>query len=404
MSRRFTVQALGQALASAWRRLFRPPLVLLPVALPSDEAAWQATLQGDLPRYLDGQLPVTAAVATACDQLARRHAQAQRPDLVIEPARLALRFYESHADDAHRRRTSLLQSELAEAHYSLGQLDDALGVARRSAAIAQVLGDHAAQIRPLMTAAAVLLRRQRYPEAEECYQAALTAAEAAGDDIATGLVLQKYGLLQRRQNQFDAALRSQKRAVELFDAPLASLPYDLAEVQRHKMVVADQLATTYAQNDQLVPAETWYGHSRELAIALDDTHHLAVVGHNLGVLYQRRAERMDDAATRQALLLQAIDLVEQSLAMKLELQKKVSVEASYFQLGTLYWKLGDYDQARRHLEEATAISESLNLPQVYKNYSLLAHLAREQQDTTQASYWQSKCDAKVRELKRRKLS
>ncbi len=346
---------------------------------------------------------MTPSLAASFDQLARLQAQVQRPDLVIEPARLALHFYETHPSDKNRLLMSHLQSELAEAHYSLGQLDEALNMARKSAAIAEVLGVAQSQIRPLMTAAAVLLRRQRYREAEECYQAALKAATHTDDPIAQGLVLQKYGLLQRRQNQFDSALQSLKHAIELFDLQLKTQPNDL-ETKRHKMIAADQLATTYSQNDQLVPAETWYAHSRELAIALDDTHHLAMVGHNLGVLYQRRAERMDDELTRQALLRQAIDLVEQSLAMKLELQKQVSVEASYFQLGTLYWKLGDYDQAQSHLKEATTISESLNLPQVYKNYSLLAHIAREQQDSEQASYWQSKCDAKVRELKRRKLS
>ncbi|UCG74776.1 MAG: hypothetical protein JSV95_08385, partial [Gemmatimonadota bacterium] len=69
-------------------------------------------------------------------------------------------------------------------------------------------------------------------------------------------------------------------------------------------------------------------------------------------------------------------------------------------VGELHHMLGELDRAEEHLRQGLAIRESLNLPDVYKDYGNLTMLARDHGDEEAAAEWQAKHDAKLAELKR----
>ncbi len=102
------------------------------------------------------------------------------------------------------------------------------------------------------------------------------------------------------------------------------------------------------------------------------------------------------------MLRQAVASVEQSLAIRLEMQNQVDAAASYFQLGVLHRLLGDLDQAEKYALQALQIHESLDLPDVYKDYGNLANIARDRGDSDAAARWQAKYEAKVAELEQRR--
>jgi hypothetical protein len=113
-----------------------------------------------------------------------------------------------------------------------------------------------------------------------------------------------------------------------------------------------------------------------------------------------RAEANSDPAARADWLGQAVASVQQSLEIKLQNQNQVGASSSYAQLSVLYQKLGDLDAAQQNMLQALAIHESLNHPDVWKDYSNLADIARARGDAGAAAEWQAKRDAKRSELDR----
>jgi hypothetical protein len=170
------------------------------------------------------------------------------------------------------------------------------------------------------------------------------------------------------------------------------------------MQTSDLLGSAEMQRRNLDAAEEWYKRARELAQPdkLNDRRQLGIVAQNLGILHQTRAEQSNDAAQRDALLRQAVQSVQESLHIKLERQDQVGAASSYFQLGVLYRMLGDLAQAAQHLEQARAIREALDHPNLYIVYGELARVAHARGDAAAAAAWQIKRDAKEAELVRRR--
>ncbi|HUV91330.1 MAG TPA: tetratricopeptide repeat protein, partial [Anaerolineae bacterium] len=193
-------------------------------------------------------------------------------------------------------------------------------------------------------------------------------------------------------------LGRQERAVALYQQAMAL--FQRASDVGSEMRTCDLLASAERARGQLEAAEAWYARSRELALQLHDRHQLAVVAQNVGILYQTRAKRAQDPAARAAFLRQAIGAVQESLRIKLELQNQVGAALSYFQLGVLYRMAGDLERAEEQARQALQIRESLNLPDVYRDYANLAEIAHARGDGEAAARWQAKCDAKVAELER----
>jgi hypothetical protein len=188
------------------------------------------------------------------------------------------------------------------------------------------------------------------------------------------------------------------RAVDLFRQAIAL--FQRAGILDGEMQTCDLLASAERLRGHLDAAEAWYARARELAIQLKDRHHQATNAQNVGILYQTRAEAASAAPVRAALLRQAIASVEESLAIELEMGNQVGAASSYGQLGVLYRKLEDLGKAEENMLQALKIHESLNLPDVYKDYDNLADIARARGDAAAAARWQAKYEAKLAELER----
>jgi tetratricopeptide (TPR) repeat protein len=281
---------------------------------------------------------------------------------------------------------------LAAVYRNTGRPAAALAAAERELHIYRSLGQDREVANALGSMAELLTRQRRYADAEARYADAFYAAQMAGDSSLQGIILEKLGVLKRRQEHHDQAILLFKEAIRLFQR---------AGAQEEEMRVWDLLATAEVQQGDLETAELSYARSFELAERLAERNQLAINAQNVGILYQKRAEQTADSEIRVALLQRAIVSVEKSLAIKLDMGNEVGAEASYFQLGILYWRLGQWEKAEQYLIQATELSEALNLSKVYKNYNVLARFAQGRGEQDTAAHWQAKCDAKVTELQRR---
>jgi hypothetical protein len=167
-----------------------------------------------------------------------------------------------------------------------------------------------------------------------------------------------------------------------------------------EMRTCDLLASAERLRGHLDGAEAWYARARELAEGLGDRAQLAVVAQNTGILYQNRAAGTDDPAQRAAWLRRAVASVEESLEIRLELNNLAFTAESYSQLGLLHHMLGDQNEAEENAQQSLRIRESLGLPDVYKDYGILALIARARGDAAAAARWQAQYEAKRAELDR----
>ncbi len=330
-------------------------------------------------------------IATSYLQLSHIYVSANRPDLTTAPAQKAIALFEQLPGDDARGNLSAALGDLANAYSALGKFDVALEAAERGLAIDREMGHNREIAVGLGQIAAILTQQHRYAEADSRYAEALRAAQSAGDLGLQGTTLQHQAFLYREQGNLDRAVELFKQAITLFQR--VANPGD-------EMRTCDLLATAEAQRGQLDAAEAWYTRSRELALQLNDRAQLAANAQNVGILYQTRAEQAKEPATRAAFLQKAVASVQESLAIKLERQDQFAAASSYSQLGLLYQMLGDLDQAEKHALQALQIRESLNLPDVYKDYGNLANIARARGDADAAAQWQAKYEAKVKELER----
>jgi len=330
-------------------------------------------------------------IALGYRRLGLIYVNADRPDLALEPAQKAIGMFERLAGEAARGNLAAALGDLANAYSALGRFDAALQGAERALAIERELGHDRGIAAGLGLIAAILVGQQRYAEAEARYDEALQAAQAAGDLGLQGAFLQHQAILQDD-------LGRQERAVALYQQAMAL--FQRASDVGSEMRTCDLLASAERLRGQLEAAEAWYARSRELALQLHDRAQLATTAHNVGILFQTRAEQATDDAARAAFLRQAIGSVQESLRIKMELQDQVGAAASYFQLGVLYWMAGDLDQAEEHARQGLQVSESLNLPDVYKDYGNLAEIARARGNGEAAARWQAKCDTKMAEVER----
>ncbi len=92
---------------------------------------------------------------------------------------------------------------------------------------------------------------------------------------------------------------------------------------------------------------------------------------NVGVVLQEQALALPDDAQdeRQSLLGEAAASVATSLALKQKRGDEVGAALSLSQLGVIHRLLGNLDEAERHMQQALAIHERLDLPDVYKVYA-----------------------------------
>jgi tetratricopeptide (TPR) repeat protein len=379
-----------------------------------DEATWAAILQQAWSRFtqghadeaiksvqdliarlekegLAGGADARFQIASSYWYLGRIFVEAHRPDLAMKPLQKAIALFEQLPGDVARGNLSAALGDLANAYRQLGQFDAAMDAAERALAINRELKRDREIAASLGQIAAILTQQQRYAEADARYAEALRAAQSAGDLGLQGSLLQHQASLQDDIGNQDRAVELYKQAIALFQRAANAVG---------EMQTCDLLATAERARGQLDAAEAWYARSRELALQLNDRHQLAANAQNVGILYQTRAEQATDPARRAALLRQAVASVQESLDIELERHNQIGAAESHSQLGILYRMLGELDPAEEHARQALKIRESLNLPDVYKDYGNLANIARARGDAKAAARWQSLCDAKVKELER----
>jgi tetratricopeptide (TPR) repeat protein len=351
-------------------------------------------IQGVLQRLHDEGLPdpgTTAfQIATALSDLGQIYTAAGRPDLAVEPLQRAISSFEQQGE---RKRASLAStlSDLANAWRHLGQLDQALAAVERAVDLCRQLEAWHGIAAGLAQIGTILTDQGRFAEAEACYAEAVPAARFAGDILLQGMCLYHLGHLQRRQWHNDRAIDLLQQALALFQR---------AGHPGREMSACNALGAAEMQRGQLDAAEAWHLRSRELAEQLGDRVGLASAAQDLGIVYQYRADQADDPATYLSWLRRAVASVQESLAIRLELQDQVGAALSYGQLGVLYRMLGDLDEAEASLHASLQIHEALGLTDVWKNYRDLAEVARARGDEEAAVHWQAKCDTKRAELDR----
>jgi tetratricopeptide (TPR) repeat protein len=305
---------------------------------------------------------------------------------------LITRLETQHRSEQRDQELATTLGILAAVYRNTGRPAAALAAAERELHIYRLLGHDREVANALGSMAELLTRQRRYADAEARYADAFCAAQMARDSSLQAIILEKLGVLHRRQEHYEQAIILLKEAVRLLQR---------VGIQEEEMRVWDLLATAEVQQGDLETAELSYARSFELAERLGARSQLAIYAQNVGILYQKRAEQTTDAEIRQALLQQAITSVEKSLAIKLDMGNEVGAEASYFQLGILFWRLGQWEKAEEYLIQATELGEALDLPKIYKNYNVLARFAEGRGEHDNAVHWQAKCDAKVTELQHR---
>ncbi len=161
------------------------------------------------------------------------------------------------------------------------------------------------------------------PEARDAIRAELVATALVKIDAEGGL------LNDRPYLRFHPPL---PYAAHTADVPDADAAFQRAGDLRGEMQTSNLLAIAELERGQFDAVAAWYARSHELALKLNDRDQLASVAQNAGILAQNRAEWAADPAARSALLREAVALVAESLAIKLELQNQVGASSSYFQL------------------------------------------------------------------------
>lgn len=339
----------------------------------------------------DKEIPLSQQAFTL-NYLGRVYYHAGRPDLALAPLRQAVALFEQ-LDEPQQGNLSVALGDLANAHMSLGQSAAALVLAEQALKIERHLGRAREIARCLGQMAAILSEQQRYSDADAHLDEALDAARQIGDRELEGLALQHRSRLQNNLGNYDQAVQFSQEAMRLFQQA-----GNLGEEMR----TSNNLGLMEQNRNNLDVAQVWFEHSRKLALQLNDQRQLGTVAHNLGVLYQTRAEQDRDPVERAALLRQAVQSVQESLQISQEQRNQIDVASSFFMLGVLYRLLGDMVQAEQHLKQGVQICESLDRPDVYKDYGELALVAHACGDAIMAAQWQIKAEAKEAELVRRR--
>jgi len=332
----------------------------------------------------------TVQIALSNNYLGRIYYNAGHPNQSLKPLQKSLELFEQLGEDQRDNLSAALGS-LSNAYRNLGNYQKALENAEKALNIVQKSGNQRNIAAGYTQIAKIFKEQQRFSEADEQYKKALQAAQTAGDIDLQGSILQHQGGLQRELNNDDRAVELYRQAITLFQQ---------SGEKKGEMQTCDLLGSAEMSREHLDAAEAWFLRSREMAEELKDQRQLAVIFQNLGILYQTKAEHKEDEKSQNQWLQKAAVSVQESLSIELNMQNQVGAAASYFQLGILYTKLEQLEQAEENAKKGLEIQESLNLPDVYKTYDSLANICRAKGDETTAQQWEAKRDTKLDELNR----
>jgi tetratricopeptide (TPR) repeat protein len=313
-----------------------------------------------------------------------------RPDLALVPLTRAIDLLEQLPEDLARANLSSALGDLGSSYRALGNTSEALQAAERSLGISRQLGSAQEVAIGLSRCAGILVDQQRWVEAEQRYQEALALARGLDNLEHQSILIQNLGTLHRQRGDSERAVKFYEEAILFFQRT-----GDIAKEMR----TLDLLASAETQRSQFEMAEAWFLRSRELATQLEDSGHLAIIAHNMGILFQIRSEKAQGSEERLAWLHRAVDSFEESLAIKRERNNWRGAANSSSNLGSIYRLLGNLGKAEAASREAAGIRGELNDPAVVHDYDNLAKLAAERGDSPAAAQWSAKREAKLAELR-----
>ena len=300
------------------------------------------------------------------------------------------------AGEAERSNHSTALGDLANALRSAGRHDAALAAAKRAIAIDRDLGHDRDLAAGLIQYARILLEQGRYSEADAQYDEALTAVRQAGDKELEGALLQHQGRLATELRQYGRSGTLYQRALKLFQEMNDS---------EGVLQTCNLLGEIERAQGRLREARTWYERSREIALRLENIKGMYQATHNISVVCQSEGDTLKQQG-RDAEARQRYEEAKQFMTECLQLGQQRSNEpdtaTSLAQLARVQLRLGELDAAERGARQCLEIDERLGLiPELPRDYDLLAAIARARGHTNQAAEWEHKRDMAQKESRRR---
>lgn len=319
-------------------------------------------------------------------------ANANKPDLALAPCLRAIDILEKSSDEFAQDRLAGALGSLANACRVLGRADEALEAAERGLAIDRKLGRERNVAAGLGQCAAILAWQQRWPEAEIRYREVFKLAFRLGDLELQAITLQNQGGLQDDQGHPSRTVALYQQAIFFFQR---------AENSQGEMRTYSLLATAERRRGEFDVAMAWYVRARELADRLADQHQIAEIAHNVGILYQDRAEKATSVEESRGWLRLALNSLQESLHIELKEDNQIGAAKTLFQKGVVHRLLGDFDSSEKASQEALRIQEGLDHPETWKIYQSLAEIAAARGDIPAAEKWTAKSKATLAEIEKR---
>tara|TARA_R110002072_G_scaffold13481_2_gene56876 strand:- start:76678 stop:81408 length:4731 start_codon:yes stop_codon:yes gene_type:complete len=320
--------------------------------------------------------------------------------------------------------------DLANAYVDLGRFDEALAVAEQGLTLDRQRKDNSAVARGLGRIAQILQRQGEYTQAEQRYDEALTAARAAGDDEAEGILWQGLGVMHLDRKRPDEAVPALRQALDAFTR---------ASDTAGQMQVLNSLGNADKNRGHAEAALAWYERSLELAVQLGDLQGQAAARSNRAILLSNQAQTATDRHVRQTLLNQTISEERESLAIQQQLGHPANIAISHNNLAgrlrllavarasspspdsgatgsdepvSLAGSPGPViepgspghellDEAEHHARTALDLREQLRDPTTYQTLNLLAGIAEARGDASSSAEWRARANAAYAEAQER---
>ncbi len=216
----------------------------------------------------------------ALNRIARVHRDRGEHALALAHLRAALSLFASLDD---RRGVASSYDDMAQIHRLHGELEQALQAAKEALAIREQMQDARGQSASLNTIGRIELDLGLYDAAEKRLEAALQIRQALSDHegaVQTRIALGQLAFRRRRPADAIAIYGSALEAAREMNH------------QRFQGYLLNYLGAAYLMQDDLDRADAALREARLLATSRRDQYALADIERNLGLLTQRRAERI----------------------------------------------------------------------------------------------------------------
>jgi DNA-binding SARP family transcriptional activator/tetratricopeptide (TPR) repeat protein len=239
-------------------------------------------------------------------------------------------------------------------HWRQGNYAQTLVCDQKSLAIFRELGDRQGQAASLGNLGVAHEEQGRYEQALACYQESLDSFRELGDRRGQGVILNNLGMVHEKQGRYEQALVCHE----------ASLDISRERGDRHGQAISlGNLGMIYERLDRDELALARQHESLAIYRELGDRRGTGWDLNNLGIVYRRQG-RYD----------QALACHRESVAMRREAGDLHGQAESLREVGVTLRALGRTAEARAHWLEALAILESLQTADAEQVRALLADL------------------------------